>query len=1443
MIIAKIFHIFLLSLSLAVFSLIPFSVFAEVEFNFFNFDKQDDYQILSELESKKILLKFPSEVFQKWIDLKFSGYYDPMETTTLSLLKEVIQYDLFNYIFSELPADVSVNIAKHSIEIAKLIGAEDTSGLIGKFEKETVNLAVKYAKEYLLKNELKVSFGAMKVQYGKGESRVDSLFQYIMIYKPIDDKKGRVVARIYSPNEIDPPASRGSVGMAKGFLNDLPEGQNISPFVVEISGIIEKTELRDYKWSEDPSITVNFPANVPDFGLRPRTWQDKYIIEPIKNKLKEFSDLFNAFFPKGEITDYIFKEDNKDEEAINQEIQEMEQGKTVEQEVEEEKKILEEKKQEEIRQEQPEEKKEEPKEEPKEEIVQCSKLSALIPSKTIIINEIAWMGTKASSNDEWIELKNISDKEIDLKGWRLIDKGDQINIVFKSLIVPQGGFVLLERTDDSTIPFKAADVIYSGSLSNNDEELFLFNPKCNLEDAVFALPEWEAGDNDEKRTMERGFDMTWHSYSSNGEQDIFGTPKAENSEKIAVVPDQQSIVYASSSTKEENISYCSQSNSQSPAYSPIIISEIAWMGTNTSSSDEWIELKNISNDDVNLNGWQLIDKEEQIKIIFKPEDTIQANGYYLLERTDDYSVPNIIANKIYTGALSDTIESLRLFNQNCSLIDEASANPDWPAGNKINKKTMERVNNQTWQTYLSSVADTNTGLYGTPIKDNSIVENIQVGGSSPITSSGGEGHENIIITEVEINGLGGNEYVEIFNKGDTAINLCPNIDNNCYYLTYYASDNNWHDPSNSWRFPENVTINPNSYYLIDIYGDNGGDWNVANYLSSRLSNSSGSLSLFYNNPVYPGEDTKTEAELISYATNLKVDTIGWKSSELADDPVVRESDAFIITEDNKVMGRKWYQNYTDNNDNLTDFRLESSSIRTHVLQAPDIISNLSIIQNPDQINSVILSWSVPNDPDSDESTLSYDIYFSKGEAIDESSLVNILSYVSPSEVDVGTSNKKYIIPDLYFDSIYYFIVKASDPENNSSLSNEESFIVPAGSHKRQAPYANFSRSNHSPYTGIINEKMGTSLSIIESADGRNDNDFLNRIVVVDANYTSYFIGELDGEWGVFAYNSLGIRKWMYVADSQISEVVTLGNDGTIYFSRQNSLFALSPSGKLKWTQNFSYLYSTSTALDIAGYLYLIASVDPDAPMLFAIDDSGTTYDRTVVFDIDAYLGANPIVNFSEIVIDSEDYFYFSHQNTVFKCKLNEGKIAEKVITPKYNENYDLRDVPVIISEVYVSSSGVVLLSAYRSGCCTLALNSFDVFYSLSNDLGTINWEKDNYSNPIGINGDEFYIYTIADSAYTLSGISIDDGSINWSKSWTGNHPSTVVSTDNNRVYFIVSGYVLGYDKNIITDTDLTHDTIFSFIGATHGSGCPVSLTDRYLYVPNLNKITRIEILP
>jgi len=175
----------------------------------------------------------------------------------------------------------------------------------------------------------------------------------------------------------------------------------------------------------------------------------------------------------------------------------------------------------------------------------------------------------------------------------------------------------------------------------------------------------------------------------------------------------------------EKPTICSQENLSPPTYSPVIINEVAWMGT-TSSTDEWIELKNVTTSTVPLNEWQLIGTNTEtnkikIKIFFAESDTIAS--FYLLERdilsrSDDDPVPGITADKNFVGSINNEKFVLRLFNSECQLIDEVAANPNWPAGNKDKRRTMERDQGLAgWHTYCGD--GENGIIMGTPRKENS----------------------------------------------------------------------------------------------------------------------------------------------------------------------------------------------------------------------------------------------------------------------------------------------------------------------------------------------------------------------------------------------------------------------------------------------------------------------------------------------------------------------------------------------------------------------------------------------------------------------------------------------------------------------------------------------------------------------------------------------------
>ncbi|MBI2451226.1 MAG: lamin tail domain-containing protein [Parcubacteria group bacterium] len=158
----------------------------------------------------------------------------------------------------------------------------------------------------------------------------------------------------------------------------------------------------------------------------------------------------------------------------------------------------------------------------------------------VIINEVAWMGTKASFSDEWIELFNKTSETINLEGWVLYEAGGDTKIISLVGNISPNNYYLIERTDDSTISDIKADV--SGSfgdgngLANAGERLVLKDAAGNIIDEIDALSVWPAGKNDLKASMEKATDGSWQTNNQitiNGKDalgnPIIGTPRSQNS--------------------------------------------------------------------------------------------------------------------------------------------------------------------------------------------------------------------------------------------------------------------------------------------------------------------------------------------------------------------------------------------------------------------------------------------------------------------------------------------------------------------------------------------------------------------------------------------------------------------------------------------------------------------------------------------------------------------------------------------------------------------------------------------------------------------------------------------------------------------------------------------------------------------------------------------------
>jgi len=99
-----------------------------------------------------------------------------------------------------------------------------------------------------------------------------------------------------------------------------------------------------------------------------------------------------------------------------------------------------------------------------------------------------------------------------------------------------------------------------------------------------------------------------------------------------------------------------------------------------------MELYNSTGSNINLTGWQLLSNDGSLAINWSESDTsnkmIPSGGYYLLEFSDDTTVSDIAADKIYTGSLSNSGATLRLLGPSGFMVDSANLNGGaWPAGN------------------------------------------------------------------------------------------------------------------------------------------------------------------------------------------------------------------------------------------------------------------------------------------------------------------------------------------------------------------------------------------------------------------------------------------------------------------------------------------------------------------------------------------------------------------------------------------------------------------------------------------------------------------------------------------------------------------------------------------------------------------------------------------
>ena len=299
----------------------------------------------------------------------------------------------------------------------------------------------------------------------------------------------------------------------------------------------------------------------------------------------------------------------------------------------------------------------------------------------VVINEIAWMGTEIDGVEsknwwryEWIELYNTSEQKIDLSGWK-IENGMAKQVVLEvseGEILPQDYFLICKKK------IANCDLEISKLSLHNDYKanggLVL---KDETENIIDQTPEpsnsdWPAGDNETKQTMERkdtelpGTDTdNWQTSRDSG-----GAPKAQNSQlpddspladKIGRDPTSPVSGEVGSRPADEQPAVQQPVEPETIIYpSGVIINEILASPEGPDAENEWIEIFNQNNFEVELSGWKITDTIGTTKIYTFPKGTkISANGFLVLFRPE---------TKI---TLNNSGDGLKLSQPDGKVIDEA----------------------------------------------------------------------------------------------------------------------------------------------------------------------------------------------------------------------------------------------------------------------------------------------------------------------------------------------------------------------------------------------------------------------------------------------------------------------------------------------------------------------------------------------------------------------------------------------------------------------------------------------------------------------------------------------------------------------------------------------------------------------------------------------------
>ena len=949
-------------------------VFLFSVFPVFNVLAEDDL-LLSNYDANFILNRLPAVITDQWIDSIVQAK-SGKEQAAIVILKQASQQRTFNYLLEQAPKEVVKEVARVGWQIYNIGSGSELHEIIGSFEKETANEAVNYLLKVIKEQKLKISFGDFEAEYQTiDEALLKTKFQYIIIYKPVTETQGLVTIRIYSPNNLTPPKSKGDPW--SGAINytwfsdsEIENSKIVPPFIAQINGSMERKKsgywqkdvIHEYSFSGSPNLTITFPETVPKLEFPKEGWLGK-ILSAAKDKLQTIAELLGANLVKEE----ELKPQNESststmsfEEELAQKIAELEKkyneanadSKTTISELNKLKKDMttllkqfanlagsKEK-------EQPEGQDAEAGDS-KEAVIE--KPEADTKEFKLVISEIC--SGMDNSKSEFVEIFNPNDFAVNINDenfslWIVDskDKPTQKRITWTRNNIPAKGYFLFAGSElfFSGLKFDA-DAYYSNQITSTGGVIISQKSGEDFDKAGWgklSSPAPETSIEGEGKVLENGLESGISIVRKMFGQGYIDTDNNERDFETSHFPspknslNQESVYYPKSQYNFPSSPTFSNPSSNSQIVSPkILISEIKNKGEN--SSDDFIELFNPNDQDANLQGWQLKKKTssgtESSIILFGENQIIKSKQYLVWASTKDGYNQIIQADASSSAYLADN-NSVALLDKEKQIIDavawQESINPfvegnyfdsshekDQSIGRKKDGQSYTDSNNNATDFEIqTSTPKLINQKYPIVIPPENQEPDEEPGNTETQCLASG-----IIISEVK---LGKTEYVEIFNPTLQAVNLSK-----CF-LSYFSALNDWNDPSRNWEFADNLSISSRQHFLIGIYADPintlNFDWQVQsssgnNYASQQLSQN-GAIGVFSCDP-----SSQLDS---SSAKNCKVDAVGWDSS------LVKEENNTEPSPEEKSMARIIDPDeigqlaYKDTNDNNQDFEIQDPTPRT-----------------------------------------------------------------------------------------------------------------------------------------------------------------------------------------------------------------------------------------------------------------------------------------------------------------------------------------------------------------------------------------------------------------------------------------------------------------------------------------------------------------------------------